>query len=62
MKAEVESLKRKMGSLEMRLGLKDQEIREKNRFIQQHLMSSLNGREDAQVLIGRLEEILGVKN
>jgi hypothetical protein len=62
LKAESESLKRKMGSLEVRLGMKDQEIREKNRFIQQHLMGSLASRPDASVLVARLEELTGGKS
>lgn len=38
----------------MRLGLKDKEIREKNKFIQQHLLNIVNGRSDAGELIAKL--------
>lgn len=58
LKAEVDSLKKKLASFQIRMNCKDQEIKSKNKFIEQHLRNGLNNREDASLLISRLEQAL----
>jgi hypothetical protein len=54
MRSEVESLKRQISTLEIRLQMKEREVRDRNRFIQESLSRGVSKHEEAAMLINKL--------